>query len=157
MPYIDNAERAQENRSSAWALLIAGSICLIVVILGMVGILPFKLSNPYLMYGVMAVFSLVFLIMGFVSLKSAKSYSKQAESEKFLHETVLEWCRENLRKEDINAEVEDYSETPEEVIYFRRVECIKNKINHQFMNLDQNFVDRFIDENIYDMIFGQHS
>lgn len=155
MPYIDSSQRAQENRASAWALLIVGTLGLIAVILGIAGFLPINFGRSYMLYGVMSIFFLLLIVMGFVSLKSAKSYSKRAESEKFLQDTLLEWCRENLSADEINSRVRNYGVIPEEELYFRRVEYMKYKISQQFMNLDQTFVDTIIDEKIYDTVFGE--
>ena len=41
----------------------------------------------------------------------------------------------------------------EEVLYFRRFSYIKEKMNHQFVNLDQGFLDRLIDDYVYDSVF----
>ena len=47
--YMDSAERAEENRSSAWILLILGGVGLIVIILGFFNIIPFpfKCTNVF--------------------------------------------------------------------------------------------------------------
>ncbi len=154
--YVDSKVRARENRSSAWALLVAGGLGLIVVVLGVAGILPLKLGNPYMFYGVMSVVFLWFVIMGVMSMKSAKIFAKKAESENNLRDTILQWCAESLKAVEIDAAVtEEDSELPDGVIYFRRVEMLKERINHQFMNLDQTFVEHFIDEQVYDMVFGE--
>ncbi len=153
--YIDSKVRARENRSSAWALLIAGSLGLVGVSLGITGILPLHMGNPYLFYGVMAVVFLWFVIMGIISMKSAKIFAKKAESENSLRDTILQWCQENLKGEEIDAAVaEEDSELSDGEIYFRRAEKLRERINHQFMNLDQTFVEHFIDEQVYDMVFG---
>ena len=41
----------------------------------------------------------------------------------------------------------------EEALYFKRFECIKAKLNYQFVNLDQCFLEKFIDDSVYDMIY----
>ena len=41
----------------------------------------------------------------------------------------------------------------DEVLYFRRVSYIKERMKQQFMNLDQGFLDRFIDDYVYDSVF----
>lgn len=169
--YMDSGERARENRSSAWALLLAGDIGLAAVALGLLGVLPLRLGNPYLFYGVTCAIFLLFLVMGIVSMKSARQYAGKAEAENTLRDTILRWCLENLRAEEIDAQVElnmaeadaaengsdgedTEGELPEEVVYLRRVEYMTERINRQFMNLDQNFVGHFIDESLYDEIFA---
>lgn len=152
--YVDSKARERENRSSAWVLLVAGGIGLIGVTLGITGVLPLRLGNPYLFYGVMSVVFLWFVIMGIISMKSARFFAKKAASEDSLKETVLKWCRENLRAEEIDAiAIDEGTDFPDGVIYFRRVDVLKERINRQFMNLDQNMVDHFIGEQVYDMVF----
>ncbi len=154
--YQDSSERASDNRSSAWVLLGLGSAGLIAVILGVAGILPFRLGNPYLFYGVMGAIFILFVVAGIVSMKNARLFEKKAESENSLRQTLLDWCRANLNAADIDREVcgEGVSE---EVAYFRRSFCIKEKLNHQFVNLNQGFLDQFIDDYIYDEIFGKRA
>lgn len=154
--YQDSSERASDNRSSAWVLLGLGAVGLIAVVLGAAGILPLSLGNPYLFYGVMGAIFILFVVAGIVSMKNARFFEKKAESENSLRQTLLDWCKDNLNAADIDAEVcgEGISE---EVAYFRRSFCVKEKLNHQFVNLNQDFLDQFIDDYIYDEIFGKRT
>ncbi|MCM1056181.1 MAG: hypothetical protein NC517_01020 [Firmicutes bacterium] len=151
--YQDSSERASDNRSSAWVLLGLGTAGLIVMILGVTGILPLRLGNPYLFYGVMGAIFILFVVAGIVSMKNARFFEKKAESENSLRQTLLDWCGENLKAEEIDAEVcaEGMSD---EIAYFRRSSCIKERLNHQFVNLNQGFLNQFIDDYVYDRIFG---
>lgn len=152
--YQDSSEKASDNRSSAWVLLGLGAVGMIAVILGVAGVLPLQLGNPYLFYGVMGAIFILFVVAGIVSMKNARFFEKKAESENSLRQTLLDWCKDNLNAADIDAEVcgEGVSE---EIAYFRRFSCIKEKLNHQFVNLNQGFLDQFIDDYIYDEIFGK--
>lgn len=152
--YQNSSERAEENRSSAWILLIVGVLGIVAVVLGIAGILPWRFGNPYMLYGVMSAVSLLFLIMGIVSMKNAKLFAQKAESEHSLEDTLTKWCRENLNAEAIDKEIQKSEEDTEETLYFRRYEKIKDKLNHQFMNLDQAFLEYFIDNKVYDMVFS---
>lgn len=153
--YQDSAERAEENRSSAWMLLLAGAAGLVVVALGIAGIIPFQLGNAYLFYGVLSAVFILFIVMGVISMKNAKIFAKKAESESNLQESLLKWCRESLQAEMIDARIGKTAEDTEETLYFRRCEQIKGMLNHQFMNLDQALLDHFIDEKVYDMLFSE--
>ena len=152
--YQDSSERADDNRSSAWMLLIIGILGLVLVALGIAEVIPLKLGNPYLFYGVMIAVFLLFLVTGVMSMRSAKFFAKKAESENSLRSTLLDWCRENLKPEEIDREV-SAADTTEEVLYFSRTSYIKEKLNHQFLNLDQDFLDKFVDDHVYEMVFGQ--
>ena len=151
--YMNSAQKAEENRSSAWVLLIVGILGLLVLVLGGLGILPLNIGNPYLFYGVMSALFLLLVVMGFVSMKSAKLFARTAESENSLKKTLLDWCKGNMKAAQIDAAIADAAELGEEVLYMRRYDVIKAMLNHQFMNLDQDFVDELIDEEIYDMVF----
>ena len=152
--YKRNADKAEDNRSSAWTLLVVGGAGMFIMILGIMGILPLSIGNPYMFYGVMSAVFLLFMVMGVVSMKNAKIFEKKAESENTLREALEKWCRDNLRAEEIDRELGNISAEKEEVLYFKRYEKLKEKLNHQFMNLDQAFLDNFIDETVYDMVFG---
>lgn len=151
--YQSNSQRADENRSSAWVLLIVGFLGLIAVVLGIMGVLPLKMANPYLFYGVMGAIFVLFLVAGIVSMKNAIIFSGKAESENSLRSTMLDWCRQNLNGQEIDKEISSDDES-EEVRYFNRVAYLREKLNHQFMNLDQDFLEQFIDDQVYDMIFN---
>lgn len=150
--YQDSSERASENRSSAWILLILGILGLIVVVLGVTEVLPIHMGNSYLFYGVMGAIFILFVVSGVVSMKNAKFFEKKAESENSLRTTLLEWCRENLDAAEIDGKIGAQG-VAEEVLYFRRFSYIKEKMNHQFVNLDQGFLDRLIDDYVYDSVF----
>lgn len=179
--YLDNGARAKENRSSAWALLIVGGVGFVGVILGITGVLPLQLSNPYLFYGVMMSVFLLFVVMGVLSMKSARIFAEKAKVENTLLETVEKWCLETFRAEELPPELseetaqdspvesceadsaeageadsgKDVGEDGRETLYFRRVEYLREQINRQFLNLDQGLLERFIDERLYERIFGE--
>ncbi|MCM1026895.1 MAG: hypothetical protein NC432_10700 [Roseburia sp.] len=150
--YQDSSERASENRSSAWILLALGALGLAAVVLCVAGVIPMRMGNPYLFYGVMGAVFILFIVAGIVSLKNAKFFEKKAESENSLRNTLQDWCRENLDADEIDGRVGAQG-LSEEVLYFRRFVYIKERLNHQFVNLDQSFLDSFIDEYVYEQIF----
>ena len=43
--------------------------------------------------------------------------------------------------------------TSDELLYFKRVQKLKEKFNNQFMNLDQAFLEHFIDDEVYEHVF----
>lgn len=151
-PYQDSSERASENRSSGWILLIIGAIGIVLVILGATDILPIRMGNPYLFFGVMGAIFILFLVSGVMSIKNAKIFDKKAESENSLRSTLLNWCKENFSASEIDQVVK-LEEDTEEILYFKRFNYIKEKLNRQFVNLDQGFLDKFIDDFVYEEIF----
>lgn len=150
--YQDSSQKADENRSAGWMLLIVGILGLLMVVLGITEVLSLNLSNPYLFYGVMGAIFLLFLVAGGVSIKNAKIFAKKAESEHSLRSTMLDWCKETLDAGEIDRQV-GAEDVPEEVLYFSRTAYIRERLNHQFLNLDQDFLDKFVDDYVYGMIF----
>ena len=56
------------------------------------------------------------------------------------------WCAENLKAEQIDNELFAGEELSEEQKYFKRTDKMKQLIENKFMNLDEAFLDNFIDE-----------
>ena len=155
LTYVNSGAKAEENRSSAWVLLIVGILGMLVMILGMTDVLPLNIGNPYMFYGVMSAVFILFIVMGVVSMRNAKIFEKKAESENSLVDTLLSWSEENLTAEKIDAEIENAADTPAEALYYKRFEVIRSQMNHQFMNLDQQMLENLIDTKIYEQIFPE--
>jgi len=134
-------------------LLAVGTLGLVAIVLCILNVIPLSVGNPYLLYGVMSAVFILFLVMGVVSMRNAKFFAGNAQSENSLKNTLLDWCRENLHADKIDANIQYADGVPEEELYLRRYEIIKFMINHQFMNLDQELVERMIDDEVYDMVF----
>ena len=96
-----------------------------------------------------ALFSL-FIVMGFLSVKSYKKFEIKASEEDTLTQNLIAWSKDNLLQEVIDADIE---ESGEELLYFLRTEKMKELITQKFLNLDAAFLDSFIDD-IYPDIFG---
>lgn len=155
--YQDSSEKANENSSSAWILLSVGTLGMLAIVLGIMDVIPLRFNNDYLGYGVMAAIFILFFVSGVVSMKNAKIFRRKAESENSLRNTMLDWCKENLHGEEMDRQIRMEGKLPEteEIWYFRRSEYIKGKLNYQFVNLDQDFLDRFIDDYVYDLVYGR--
>lgn len=156
--YMNNEEKAEENRTSALTLLIVGGLGLLLVILFFFDLLPLHriMSNKYMISGVMGTLFILFIIMGCVSLRNAKIFAKKAGKENSLTCEIKKWCMDNLSKENVDEALSLAEETAEELKYFARFERIKEMIQTQFMNLDESYLDRLIDE-IYPEIFEEAS
>ena len=152
--YQDSSQRADENRSSAWVLLFVGIMGLVIVVLGIMGILPLNLGNSYLFYGVMGAIFVLFVVAGVVSMKNARLFARKAASENSLRSTMLEWCRQNFDGQEIDREIGIGGDS-EEVSYFNRTAYLRERLNHQFVNLDQDFLEQFIDDQVYGMVFEE--
>ena len=168
MPYRNNASKAEDHKSSGYLLLLFGIIGMVIVVLGIAGVLPVHLSGAgkYMTYGVMSALFILFIVMGMVSMKSYRVFAQKAESENSLRSTMEKWCKENLKADNIDAKIlselsisddsesDEESEMAEEIKYFKRASYMKEKLTEKFMNLDEAFLDNFIDE-MYSKIFEE--
>jgi len=154
--YMDNKVRAEENRSSAWTLLLVGGVGIVFVVLGFFGFLPIHISGPsrYMIFGLMGAMFLLFFVMGIVSLRNSKTYASKAKEDNELENTLKEWCQEAFANGVVDTmlglEIMDASS---EELYFKRTALMKAMIAKQFVNLDNTFVDHFVDE-MYDELFS---
>lgn len=154
--YKDNAQKAAEFKDSGYTLLGVGGVGLILLILMASGVLPFGFGGiSWITYSVLGVMFLIFLIVGWHSMKSAGTYKKEALSENSLKAEIMSWCRENLTAQEIDSSV--FDETlmeSEEEKYFKRTEFIRNQIGQRFINIEEGFLDSLIDE-FYPEVFGE--
>ena len=107
-----------------------------------------NLFSKYLVLGVMGTMFILFMVMGFLSVKSYKKFEIKASEEDHLTKNLTTWCKNNLKQDVIDIE-----ENSEELLYFQRTEKMKEIVSQKFMNLDAAFLDSFIDD-IYPEIFG---
>lgn len=145
--YVNNEEKADENKSSAFALLSVGIIGLAAIILFFLGIIPSNMSanNKYTITSIMGGMFLLFIVMGFMSIANSKKYEEKAKKENNLTAEIKKWCIDTLNKDDIDSEC-GIVNIPEEMKYFARVKYVKKMINKQFMNLEDAYVNRIVDE-----------
>lgn len=155
--YVRSAARAEDNKSSGYTLLIVGILGMAALILIMTGIIPIwtNSSSRFLTYGVMGLLFIVFILSGISSLKNAKKYEQKAEFEQSLTEEIKTWCRENLSASVIDGMLsKEERMLPEELIYFRRVIRMKERIGMQYVNVDGGLIDQLIEE-LYSEFFEQ--
>lgn len=153
--YQNSARLAEENRSSGYMLLVIGGIGLLAVVLLFMDVisLPFLAANKYMVCGVMGGLFFLFAVMGVLSMKSSKVLEKKAETENNLTSEMKKWCADNLTAENIDEDLFQEEETGEEIRYFKRIDRMKHRISRQFMNLDEDFLDAFVDD-YYAELFG---
>ncbi|MBD5508728.1 MAG: hypothetical protein HDR05_11980 [Lachnospiraceae bacterium] len=150
--YQSSAAKAADNRSSAYTLLAVGGIGFVVVVLIFLNVIPLYQNagiSRYLVCGVMGAMFILFIVFGFVSMRDSRLLSVKAKSENSLLSEITRWCEENLDSSAIDAMILDAEESMEELTdeekYYRRTERMRAMIDDKFMNLDEAFVDDFVD------------
>ncbi len=153
--YMDSAERAEDNRSSAWTLLVVGFIGLIVLVLGLLGVIPLPIRGfrKYMFCGVMSVLFVVFIIAGFISMKKSKMYSAEASVEKDKKQQIINWCVENQIAQRIDESLTNETlDASSEEIYFKRAERLRYLVCNEFQSMSIDFLNDVVDD-IYDTLF----
>ena len=141
--YVNNEEKAEDNRTSGYTLLTVGGVGFIAVMLIFFDVINVAAlqSNKYMITGVMGVLFLLFIIMGAISMRNSKIFKKKAGKENNLTIEIKKWCISNLKEEEIDSLL-DLSGEQEELKYFQRIDYVKKAIQKQFVNLDEAYLDR---------------
>lgn len=153
--YVNNEERAEENKTSAYTLLSVGVLGLIAVILFFAGVIDVSMSvfSKYMICGVMGVMFLLFIIMGMVSLRNFKVFKKRAVGENNLTAEIQKWMAENVDGAMVDSQL-SLQDLPDEIKYFQRFDYVKNLIGQKFVNLDEAYVERLVEE-MYAQLFEE--
>ena len=153
--YVGNAEKAEDNRTSAYTLLGVGIVGLVAVVLFFCGIIPTHMSNSgrFMISGVMGALFILFLVTGFLSLKNFRRYKEKASEESSRTKEILSWCESNITRERVDAAC-GLTESSEETDYFVREKYIRDAIMRQFVNLDEAYVDTLI-EQVYSDLYEE--
>lgn len=150
--YQNSAAKAEDNRTSAYTLLFVGILGFIFVLLIFVGVIPLyqnAATTRYLLCGVMGAMFILFIVFGGVSMRNSKILFVKAKSEDSLLSELTKWCEKNLNAEQIDVGLFDDNieqEIAEEQKYFKRSDRMKTIISDNFMNLDEAFLEHFVDE-----------
>lgn len=147
--YQNSAVKAQDNRSSAYTLLLVGGIGFIAVLLIFFNVTPLYRDagiTKYLVCGIMGAMFILFIVFGILSMHSSRALFVKAKTEDSLLAEITRWCGANLSAADLDSELFGGEEMPEEQKYFIRADKMKALINDKFMNLDEAFVEHFVDE-----------
>ena len=153
--YEAASQKAENFRSGAYTLLVAGIAGMILLICIYAEILPIRFTGTmrYLTGGVMGALFLLFIVMGILSLKSSRKFEGKAKEESALKEELRRWCDENITAPGVDSAIPDLPEA-EEARYFKRTEQIRSMIANNFLNLEAGYLENFVDE-IYPDIFGE--
>ena len=155
--YQDKKAKAEDYKSSAYILLLVGIIGLIVLVLMITGVLPFRLygSGKYITYGVMGIMFVVFIVMGISSFRSSKIYAKEATDEADLTEKIKAWAKEQITADLLKERVWFEDGTPDEVKYFQYFEAIKAAVTQEFGSLNASYLEALCEELYTDIFDGK--
>lgn len=148
--FIKASDKAENYRSSAFALLIVGVLGVIVMILIAAGVIPVYLAPNIrvLSFITMLFLFLVFIVMGCKSLADAKKYEKMSEEEEQTTNNLQSWFLGQYTKETLDgaAGISDTDKMEEEMKYFKRSETMKELINARFGEQEASFLEKNIED-----------
>lgn len=153
--YRNSADKAEDNRTSAYTLLAVGGAGFVAVILVFLGIIPLYQNSGtsrYLICGVMGALFILFIVFGIVSMRNSKILLIEAKSENSLTAEMTKWCEENLSADKVDEGLFEGAAMSEEQKYFKRAEKMRKIISDKFLNLDEAFLEHFVDE-YYQKVF----
>ncbi|NLG05331.1 MAG: TFIIB-type zinc ribbon-containing protein [Clostridia bacterium] len=155
--YVKAEEKAENYKASAYALLLTGSVGIIIMILVMTGIIPLKLAQnaKYISYGTMSLLFLIFLVIGFYSLKASKKFSSDAQKENQLEQKIFEHFVSQYTKDTIDAQLQEekqMEEVPDEIKYFQRTDWLKKQILIFAPDIQNAYLEKITDE-LYQKLF----
>lgn len=153
--YEDKNNKAEDAKSSAIALLLVGGLGLVFIVLLMLDYLPIHLFGlgKYLVSGIMAAMFLVFIAMGFSSIKTYKKYLGIAEEEQKNIEQIMDLLAQHMSKEVIDTKL---AGEPEEMpqIYYSRLAVIKEFLEAHYGGLEPALLEKLADD-WYEELYGK--
>lgn len=153
-PYVKKADKYEDMNSSAITLLAVGTAGMVFILLKLFGILPISFGSASWLFDiVMSAIFLFFLAAGFSSWKRAKKIKGEISEEVTATEKITEWFLEEYtgRSIDIIA-LEDSSDMPDELKYFKRTEFIKKELNTRLTELDEAYLED-LTESLYQKLY----
>lgn len=153
--YEDKNNKAEDAKSSAIALILVGGLGLVFIVLLVLDYLPIHLFGlgKHLVSAIMAAMFLVFIAMGFSSIKTYKKYLGIAEEEQKNIEQIMDLLAQHMSREAIDAKL---AGEPEEMpqIYYSRLALIKEFLEVHYGGLEPALLEKLADD-WYEELYSQ--
>lgn len=153
--YEDKNNKAEDAKSSAIALILVGGLGLVFIVLLVLDYLPIHLFGlgKHLVSAIMAAMFLVFIAMGFSSIKTYKKYLGIAEEEQKNIEQIMDLLAQHMSREVIDAKL---AGEPEEMpqIYYSRLALIKEFLEVHYGGLEPALLEKLADD-WYEELYSQ--
>lgn len=152
-PFVKSKDRAQEYKSSAYALIIVGVGGLIFLALCLFGVIGLAIGESVksVAFFVMLFMFLAFIFLGVRSFVAARAIGALVDDEDSLTTNIELYFRSNYTKEKIDelALSEEDIELEEELKYFKRIGVIRDILTKEFGELEESYIDNQVEQ-----IFG---
>ena len=153
--YETAKKKEEDYRTGANTLLFVGALGVVVLILMNLNVIsiPLPSFNKILITCVMGALFVLFLILGILSRKTCKKLKGQMEQEENLQDRIRTWADTNLKKEDIDENLEG-SELSEGELYYKRIAMMKERVTKEFPDASATFIDYVLEE-LYSRIYDE--
>lgn len=153
--FVKAKEKAENYRSSAYALTLVGTAGLLAVGLCASGVIDVRMASNIRLIGgvVLSVMFLFFLVFGIRSFSEANKYRVKSEEEERIEDDIRKWFRNQHTAESIDASCQlDRNDPEDELKYFARSEYMKNQITEAFGAQDAAYLEHLAEE-LYSEIY----
>lgn len=152
--YEDKHQKAEEYKSSAFALILVGGVGLAAVVLLLLDVLPIHLygNSKILIGAVMSLMFAGFILLGISSARQYKTGLMIAGKEDELIAKIRAFAAENLTKEKIDSMAGVTSHDVDEMQnYYQRTRVMKSQIEEVF-HPNSSLLEKIVDD-LYAEIF----
>lgn len=149
--YVSNDEKSKELKSTGIMLIVVGVLSCTFIVLFVLDVLPFKFRGGFswVIYGLLFAFFASFIYFGINSLLKYRDIMKYVRMEKEENSEFEEWFKKNITQSTVDSGLpltdEDQSN------YFMRFERIKYMISKEFPDLNDDYIEMYIDKIYGDM------
>ncbi len=140
--YVMKAEKYKDYKATVSVFLSMGFLGIVFVILNIAGVLNILSGTiPNVVMGGLFIF---FIYIGISTHTKAKEIGLEIGDEQKMTEEITLWLKENITP-DYLASLHDES-VSDEVNFFRKTEAVKEKLQEQYPDQKEAYLDRLIDD-----------
>lgn len=150
--YEKSTVKAKEYESTAYLLIVLGFVGMVVMLLGYLDYLSLPFSN--LSYIALGIFFLLFLLFGIQSLSSSKRLKEKGTTEERLEEELKNYLNAEYNKDYLEEKVQNSlgeHTASEEILYFKRIEIMREDVLLRYPTMDESFLDAILDEHYQEL------
>ncbi|MCR5684034.1 MAG: hypothetical protein K6G81_01240 [Lachnospiraceae bacterium] len=148
--YVTKSDESKDMFSTAITFLVFAALLVVFLILNALNIITlFNNTASLIVIGAM---SLACCLVGINAIKRSRKAELESYDEEKLTSSIKEWLAANIT-DDLFTEL-DTSDLSEEVLYLKRTEIIRQKLNETYPNLNDDYVDTLLDD-FYDTRFSE--
>ncbi|SFR97722.1 hypothetical protein [Anaeromicropila populeti] len=140
--YVKKSEQYSDASSSGIMFLVVGIIGIGVIILNALGVVSWIAG--YFNYALYTALSVAALLVGIFTLRRAASLKREIPEETSLQDNIIQWLKDNITADFLNKYEDEM--LADEIVYFNKIEAMKNAVFMQYPDADSDFLDQIIED-----------